>query len=111
MRQPIRTGATMTQIVSAEPQPASVGLPEKGPFLRPDRETFLTRLNTRACFLHHQLIDHPLLAMPRLLELAKQLPPKYVRINSGNVPVDAAPAQIPGNGLSMEESFHRIHDS
>jgi len=39
------------------------------------------------------------------------LPNKYVRINSGNVPVSATPAQIPGNGLSIEESFQRIGDS
>jgi hypothetical protein len=49
--------------------------------------------------------------MPRLVELAKKLPAKYVRINSGKVAVGATPDQIPGNGLSMEESFERIGDS
>ena len=82
-----------------------------GPFLILDRETLLPQLNVRSCFVHHRLTDHPLFDMPRLLELARELPQKYVRINSGNVPVSATPAEIPGNGLSMEDSFRHIEDS
>jgi hypothetical protein len=60
--------------------------------------------------VRHRLTDHPLLAMPQLLALARRLPGKCVRINSGNVPVDAAPADIRGPAQSIEESFERIHD-
>ena len=76
-----------------------------------DRETLMAKLNARACWVHHHLCDHPLFAMPRLLELARFLPAKYVRINSGAVPVNATPAEIPTTGLTMEESFERIAET
>jgi hypothetical protein len=82
-----------------------------GKYLLIDPEKFLPCFNARACFVRHQLQDHPLFAMPRLLELAQWLPRKYVRINSGNVAICATPDQIPGTGLSIEQSFERIHDS
>lgn len=101
----------MTRTLSADsPQSAGPSFP-KGPFLDIDREAFLPCFNERACLLRHRLVDHPLLTLPRLLEVAKQLPPKYVRINSGKVAVNATPAQIPGNGLSLEDSFQRIEES
>jgi hypothetical protein len=76
-----------------------------------DRASLMTNLNSRACWVHHRLCDHPLFAMPRLLELARFLPAKYVRINSGAVPVGAKPDEIPKTGLSMEESFARIAET
>jgi hypothetical protein len=100
----------MTQTLSPVP-PLSPSRPHRGPYLDIDRQAFLPCFNSRACFVRHRLADHPLFALPRLLELARRLPPKYVRINSGNVPVAATPDQIPGNGLSLEDSFARIGDS
>src|SRR4051794_14479988 len=88
-----------------------VGDALKGPFLDLNLHDFLPCFNTRACFVRHRLCDHPLLQLPRLLELAKWLPPKYVRINSGAVPVGAAPDQIPGTGESVEESFGNLAHS
>jgi hypothetical protein len=99
----------MTAALSAGSRPA-LQRPQ-GPFLVLDREPFLRDLNHRACFVHHRLTGHPLFELPRLLELARFLPPQYVRINSGAVPVHATPAEIPGTGLSLEESFARIGDS
>lgn len=102
----------MTQTLSADLiQSANPSSSSKGPFLDLDREAFLPCFNEQACLLRHRLVDHPLLSLPRLLEVSKQLPPKYVRINSGKVAIDATPAQIPGNGLSLEDSFHRIEES
>jgi hypothetical protein len=101
----------MTPTLATELREAQPPSHPKGPFLDLERDAFLPCFNTRACSVRHRLIDHPLLAIPRLVELAKQLPPKYVRINSGKVPVNARPDQIPGNGLSMEESFERIAES
>jgi hypothetical protein len=101
----------MTPTPSPEPQEASLSAAPQGPFLLIDRDAFLACLNKRACLIRHKLIDHPLMQLPRLLELAKQLPPKYVRINSGKVAIDATPDQIPGNGLSMEDSFRRLEES
>jgi hypothetical protein len=101
----------MPPLISAEPRPAAIPSPPKGPFFDLDRDAFAPDFNTRACFVRHRLTDHPLLQIPALVELAKRLPPKHVRINSGKVPVDAKPAEIPGNGLSMEESFRRIEET
>ena len=79
--------------------------------LRLDPESLLRNLNTHACFVSHLLTEHPLFQMPRLLELAKWLPAKHVRINSGDVPVGAAPDEIPGTGQTVEESFGTIETS
>jgi hypothetical protein len=97
-----RTPASAPSTTAASPQ---------GPFLLLDRHELLPQLNARACWVRHRLTDHPLFALPRLLQLAKALPAKYVRINSGAVPVNATPDQIPGTGLSIDESFARLEDS
>ncbi len=76
-----------------------------------DRELLMSNLNSRACWVHHRLTDHPLFDMKRLLELAKYLPDKYVRINNGRSSVDATPNQIPGRTLSIEESFERLAET
>src|SRR5262249_8182441 len=76
-----------------------------------DRDLLLSHLNTRACWMHHKLADHPLFDMKRLLELAKYLPDKYVRITNGRAPIDATPDQIPGRSLSIEESFERLAET
>jgi hypothetical protein len=80
-------------------------------YLRLDRDLLLADLNTRACWVHHTLSDHPLFDMKRLLQLAKTLPEKYVRINNGFSPVHATPDQIPGRSLSIKESFDRLAET
>ena len=101
----------MTPSLSAEAHAPPAPARPEGPWLVIDRDAFLRHLNARACPVRHRLTEHPLFAMPRLLELARWLPEKYVRINSGAVPVDATPEQIPGTGLSIEESFRRIAET
>ena len=101
----------MTPSLSAEPHAPPAPARPDGPWLVIDRDDFLRHLNARACPVRHRLTEHPLFEMPRLLELARWLPEKYVRINSGAVPVDATPEQIPGTGLSVEESFRRIAET
>jgi hypothetical protein len=95
--------------------PSSVASPTAqrtttGSLLNLDPEKFLACLNKRACFVQHHLTDHPLLALPKLLELARWLPEEYVRINSGKVPAGATPDQIPKTGRSIDESFDRIEE-
>lgn len=101
----------MTRTSSAELRQSPAPARPQGPFLVLDRDAFLPRFNVRSCWVHHRLVGHPLLEIPRLLELALWLPPKYVRINSGNVPVNATPDQIPGTGRSIEESFTHLEGS
>lgn len=76
-----------------------------------DRDLLMKNLNTRACWVHHKLADHPLFDMKRLLELAKFLPDHYVRINNGKSEVATTPDQIPGRTLSIEESFERLAET
>jgi hypothetical protein len=76
-----------------------------------DRDLLMSHLNARACWVNHKLADHPLFDMKRLLQLAKYLPDKYVRINNGRSKVDATPDQIPGRSLSVEESFERLAET
>jgi hypothetical protein len=101
----------MTHTLAPETAPPAAPPRAAGPFLAPDRDSLLSHLNTRACWVRHRLTDHPLFALPRLRELAHELPKKYVRINSGAVPVNATPAQIPGTGLSIDESFECLETS
>jgi hypothetical protein len=101
----------MTPTLTAEARPAVPPARPQGSFLDLDPAAFVPNFNRHACFVRHRLSDHPLLQVPALVELAKRLPPKHVRINSGRVPVNARPAEIPGNGLSMEESFRRIEET
>ncbi|HZZ80407.1 MAG TPA: hypothetical protein VFE62_18030 [Gemmataceae bacterium] len=76
-----------------------------------DRELLMANLNTRACWVRHNLANHPLFEMSRLLQLAKYLPDKYVRINNGRSEVATTPDQIPGRKLSIEESFERMAET
>jgi Cupin-like domain len=101
----------MTQTLSSPPSLGAVLSRSQGPFLDLDRDAFLPCFNARACFVRHRLTDHPLFDLPRLFQLARDLPAKYVRINSGAVAVNATPAEIPGTGLSTEDSFRRIEDT
>lgn len=58
--------------------------------------------------VNHDLRDHPLLQLPRLIELAAALPADEVEFNSGNIPLDQDYLATPGNGLSIAQTLHRI---
>jgi hypothetical protein len=100
----------MSPTLKGEVAPDSSTYPSGG-WLVLNPGEFLPRFNRQACWVHHRLVDHPLFELPHLLALAKSLPSKLVRINSGNVRVDATPDQIPGTGLSIEESFSQLADT
>jgi hypothetical protein len=64
-----------------------------------DREAFVVR---------HHLAAHPLLSLPRLVELARALPERNVEYNAGNIPMSIAPELTPANGLTIDETIRRI---
>ncbi len=102
----------MSPSLVSNPAPASPSVaPKTTNHMTLDRDLLLSHLNTRACWVHHKLADHPLFDMKRLLQLAKYLPDKYVRINNGKSPVHATPDQIPGRSLSIDESFDRLAET
>lgn len=64
-----------------------------------DKEPFSVR---------HDLAEHPLLQLPRLIELAKSLPEHSVEYNAGDVNVNQDAALTPRTGLSVADTLHRI---
>jgi hypothetical protein len=62
----------------------------------------------QALKLAHDLVGHPLFTLDALAGLAARLDPKQVEYNAGDLPVGIAPADVPGNGLSIEETIRSI---
>src|SRR4051812_44391072 len=78
------------------------------PLLDIDAADFRACFDRRPFLIRHHLCDHPLFALPRLLELARTLPPENVEYNAGQLPVTCDPSLTPRNGLSIEETVRRI---
>lgn len=73
-----------------------------------DAEVCAACFDKRPFHVRHALCAHPLFALPRLVELARQLPPQYVEYNAGSLGVGVRPEETPRNGLSAEETVRRI---
>jgi hypothetical protein len=82
----------------------------KGSWLELDPDAFRSHFDRHAYLFRHQLHGHPLFALPRLIELAKRLPERYVEYNAGNVPVSQDWYKTPHTGLSPEETIRRIEE-
>jgi len=75
-----------------------------------ESDLFREKFGRTPFLVRHRLADHPLFALPRLVELARALPAKQVEYNAGKVPITLDPAQTPRNGLSPEETIRRIRE-
>jgi hypothetical protein len=65
----------------------------------------------RAPFMvSHTLSDHPLLQLPRLVELAIALPASAVEFNNADIPLSQDYLKTPRNGLSIAETLHQIEN-
>lgn len=80
------------------------------PLLELDADIFSRDFNRAPFTISHRLTDHPLFSLPRLIELARRLPPENVEYNAGNIPVNLDPDKTPHTGLSVEETIRRIED-
>src|SRR3954468_9211116 len=80
------------------------------PPLELEPATFHERFGRQPFRVRHNLCDHPLFALPRLLRLATTLPEDRVEYNSGELPVGVDPALTPRTGLSIEETVRRIEE-
>jgi hypothetical protein len=78
------------------------------PLITVDPEIFRAYFDQKPFHVRHALTDHPLFALPRLLELARRLPEQFVEYNAGALPVGVRPDQTPRTGLSAEETVRRI---
>ncbi len=75
-----------------------------------NQATFDARFNRRPFTIGHHLADHPLFALPRLIELSQALPEHRVEYNSGKLPVSQDPSSTPRNGLSIADTIQRIEE-
>lgn len=73
-----------------------------------DEKAFQQNFETRGFYVQHNLSDHPLFSLPRLIELSQQLPAKDFEYNAGKVPISLEPEMTPRTGLSVEETLRRI---
>jgi hypothetical protein len=61
--------------------------------------------------IHHKLVGHPLLTLPRLAQLASELPRDLIEYNSGKVAISQDPDAIPSVELDPIEVVKRIETS
>ncbi|HYV68333.1 MAG TPA: hypothetical protein VE964_18995, partial [Myxococcales bacterium] len=78
--------------------------------LEVDPEIFGAYFDRKPFHVRHALSGHPLFALPRLLDLARALPDRFVEYNAGALPVGSKPEDTPRTGLSAEETIRRIQD-
>jgi len=66
-----------------------------------EREAFAVR---------HRLTDHPLLQLPRLIELGRVLPESSVEYNLADLPLEQDYLATPRNGLTIDQTMRQIED-
>jgi hypothetical protein len=89
----------MTPIAATDLVPAGSAIETGGP-LELDPRTFGAKFPQQPLLIRHHLAEHPLCAVPRLLELAKALPESCVEYNDGNIPENMGNRPSPRTGLS-----------
>ncbi len=82
----------------------------RGTLVEVDPQVFSAYFNRKPFHVRHSLCDQPLFALPRLLQLARTLPERFVEYNAGNLPVGVRPEETPRTGLSAEETVRRIQE-
>jgi hypothetical protein len=75
-----------------------------------DEETFRANFNRKPFTIRHQLANHPLFTLRRLVALAQSLPADHVKYNAGDIAVSQGLYKGPQTGLSIEETIHQIEE-
>ncbi len=90
---------------------ARTHIPNPNRALELERASFLTLFPDRPFLVRHNLANHRLFSIDRLLELAKSLPDKNVEYNAGDIlPADMGNKLSPRTGLSAEETIRHIRE-
>ena len=79
-----------------------------GALITVDPEICAAYFDRKPFHVRHALADHPLFALPRLMELARRLPEPFVEYNAGGLAVGVRPEETPRTGLSAAETVRRI---
>ncbi len=104
---PMPTQPTMNSTLSSPLANSATGAQT---LLELDAATFQKSFNRQAFTIRHHLTSHPLLALPRLIELSRSLSAESVEYNAGNASVSQNPDETPRTGLSIEETLRRIEE-
>jgi hypothetical protein len=78
--------------------------------LAANADTLRAQFERGPCLVGHSLCDHPLLQLPRLIELAVTLPASAVEFNHADIPLNQEYLKTPKNGLSVAETLHQIEN-
>lgn len=78
------------------------------PLLELEPGAFRAHFERRAFAVRHRLCGHPLLELPRLLELARRLPEDHIEYNAADARVSQDPRATARTGLSAAETLARI---
>lgn len=86
-------------------------MPDKsrsGPWLNLDADAMRGNFERQPFLIRHNLRHHPLLQLPRLIELAKSLPESSAEFNRADLTLDQEYLKTPKTGLSIEDTLHQI---
>ena len=78
--------------------------------LQIDATEFSSNFNRRPFFIGHDLVDHPLFSLPRLIELSRILPEEHVIYHSGEIRPNTKLYGGAQTGLSSEETIRQIEE-
>src|SRR6185295_4871270 len=78
------------------------------PVITADREALRRDFPLKPFAIHHKLAGHPLLMLPRIAELAAELPRDLIEYNSGKVAISQDPDAIPSVDLDPVEIVKQI---
>lgn len=75
------------------------------------RSSFASAYPASPVKLRHALLDHPLLTLDALADLAGQLPPDSIEFNPGQLPIGIRPEDVPQSKLSVIETIRTIEQA
>jgi hypothetical protein len=75
-----------------------------------DKESVAGKLHQEPFMLRHSLADHPLFTLPRLVQLAGELPRDKVEFNAGDLKPGHAGEDIPRLDMAPEDVLREIED-
>lgn len=103
--------SAMRLSVEAQPSVSTLTGQSANKLLEIDAETFRANFNQRPFFIKHNLVDHPLFSLPRLVELSRELPEEHVIYHSGDIaPQTTLYTGGPRTGLSSEDTIREIEE-